>query len=103
MRLVDLDLVESGGGQLPPELLGGEGTSYAAGPLLHVSASVVVHVGVGDDVGDGEATTWSQNASGFAEDGRLVGGEVNGAVADDHVDGAVGEWDVLDRPLQPVD
>ena len=51
----DLDVLESRGAQLALELVGGQGAGDAAGPLLHVGPGGLVHVGVGDDVGDGEA------------------------------------------------
>jgi len=42
----------------------------------HFSASGVVHVGVGDDVGDGESAVRSEYAGCFQEYRSLVGGQV---------------------------
>ena len=36
----------------------------------------------------------------FTKHGALVGREVDHAVRDDHVDRAVGKWDLLDRALE---
>jgi hypothetical protein len=77
---------KSGGGELSPEVVPGEGAGDAAGPLLHIAAGLVVHVRIGDHVGDGEAAAGPQDARRLAEDGRLVGGEIDDAVADDHID-----------------
>ena len=68
-------------------------------PLLHVGAGGVVHVGVGDHVGDGEAAAGAQDAGGFAQDLALVAGEVDHAVGDDDVDAGVGERHVLEVAL----
>ena len=57
-----------------------EGTGDAAGPLGHVGARRLVHVVIGDDVGDGEASAGAQDAGDFAQDLGLVGGEVDHAV-----------------------
>ena len=55
VRFGDLDVDEPGLGQRSVELGAGEGAGDAAGPLLHVAAGGVVHVLVGDHVGDREA------------------------------------------------
>src|SRR4051794_34858484 len=55
-----LDVVETGGGQHRAELPFGEGAGDAAGVGGQVRARVLVHVGVGDDVGDGEPTAGAQ-------------------------------------------
>src|SRR5205807_322409 len=52
--LCDLDVGESGRGERSLELLTGEGACDAACPLPHVAPRRLVHVGVGDHVGDGE-------------------------------------------------
>src|SRR4051812_12702843 len=74
-----LDVVETRGGQHRAELLFGEGAGDAAGVGGHVSPRVLVHVGVGGDVGDGEPPTRTQDASGFGDDPGLVAGEVDHA------------------------
>ena len=69
----------------------------------HVAAGRLVHVRVGDDVGDREAATRPEHPSRLAEDPGLVGGEVDDAVRDHHVDGLVGQRDLLDRSLDELD
>ena len=56
-------------------------------------AGRLVHVRVGDDVGDRETPARAEDAGGLAEDRRLVAGEVDDAVGDDHVHGVVGQRD----------
>ena len=55
----------------PLELAAGQRAGDAAGPLLHVGAGGVVHVLVGDHVGDGEAAARPQYAGGLAQHLRL--------------------------------
>jgi hypothetical protein len=98
----DLDVAQSGGGQRAL-VLAGQGASDAAGPLLHVGAGRVVHVVVGNDVGDGEASAGSEDAGDFAQNAGLVGGEVDDAVGDDDVDALVVEGDLLDVALDELD
>jgi hypothetical protein len=45
----------AGGGERVGVLRASQRAGDAAGPLLHVGAGGVVHVVIGDDVGDGEA------------------------------------------------
>ena len=52
-----------------------------------------------DHVGDGEAAAGLQHAERFAQHAVLVGGEVDDAVRDDHVDRVVGQRDALDLRL----
>ena len=63
---LDLDVVEPGGREAGRELLARQRAGDAAGPLRHVGAGRVVHVRVGDDVGDGEAPAGAQHARGLA-------------------------------------
>ena len=58
---------------------------------------------IGDDVADGEAAAGPQDPGRLAEDLRLVAGEVDDAVGDDHVDRVVGQRHVLDRALDELD
>ena len=69
--LGDLDLGQSGGGEGVRELVAGKGAGDAAGPCGHVGAGGLVHVVVGDDIGDGEAAAGAQDAGGFAQDRGL--------------------------------
>ena len=89
MGLADLDVGQAGVRERLLELVARERARDAAGPLLHVGAGGLVHVGVGDHVGDREAATGPQHAR-LGEDLALVGGEVDHAVGDHHVDGLVG-------------
>jgi hypothetical protein len=52
---LDFDLLKAGGAERAAKLGFGQGTRDAAGPCGHVGASGLVHVGVGDHVGDSEA------------------------------------------------
>ena len=72
----------------------------AAGPLAHVRARRLVHVLVGDHVGDGEAAAGAQHARGLGDHPRLVAGEVDDAVGDHDVDARVGQRDLLDVALE---
>ena len=89
--------------ELALEALLGQGAGDAPGPLLHVSARCLVHLGVGNDVCHGEAPAGSQDPRRLAEDRGLVGREVDHAVGDDHVDRVVGQRHRLDRSLQELD
>ena len=66
--------LEPGVGERLLELGAGERAGDAAGPLLHVRAGGLVHVGVGDHVGDGEAPARPQHAGCLGEHLALVGG-----------------------------
>src|SRR4051794_17084324 len=99
----DLDVDETRGAERVGELPFGERAGDAAGPLHHVRARGVVHVGVGDDVGDREAAAGAQDTGGLAQHPGLVGGEVDDAVGDDDVHRVVRERDVLDVALDELD
>ena len=60
-------------------------------------------LGVGDHVADGEAASRARTRAASRKHRRLVAREVDHAVGDDHVDGVVGQRDVLDRSLQELD
>src|SRR6185369_12120589 len=55
------------------------------------------------DVGDGEAAAGFEDTVDFAEDGRLVGDEVDHAVADDAVHAARGQGQLVDRGEMELD
>src|SRR3954447_21170918 len=76
----DLDVDQAGGGERRAELVLGERAGDAAGPLRHGGLGGVVHVRVGDDVGDGEPAVGLQHARRLAEHPELVAGEVDDAV-----------------------
>jgi hypothetical protein len=58
---------------------------------------------VGDDVGDADPSPRPQDAGDLAEDRRLVGSEINDAVADDDVNRGRREWNGFDVTAQPLD
>ena len=58
---------------------------------------------LGDDVADADPAARPEDAGDLGEDGRLVGGEVDDAVADDDVDRLGGQRDGLDVALQELD
>ena len=103
MRLLDLDVLEAGGGEMPLELVAGEGAGDATRPVLHVATGRLVHVGVGDHVGDGEPPAGPEHTGGLAKHLRLVAREVDHAVGDHDVDGVVGQRDRLDLTAQELD
>jgi hypothetical protein len=57
---------------------------------------------VHDDVGDLQAPTGPEHAEGLAEDGVLVGGEVDDAVGDDEIGARVVDRQRLGQPLTCV-
>ena len=61
--LGDLDVHEPRVGERPLEFPARERTGDAARPLRHVGAGRLVHVVVGDHVGDGEAAAGPQDAA----------------------------------------
>jgi hypothetical protein len=75
----------------------------AAGPGGHVRPRRVVHVRVGDHVGDGEPAAGTQHARCFADDPGLVAGEVDHAVGDHDVDAVVGDRHLLEVALDELD
>jgi hypothetical protein len=60
---------------------------------------LIVHVGVGDHVGDGDAAAGTEHARGFPYYLRLVTGQVDHAVGDDDVDARVRERHVFQVAL----
>ena len=91
--LADFDVLEPR--RLPAlELVAGQGAPDAPGPCLHVGARRLVHIRVGDDVGDGEPAAGPQNASGLVQHRLLVRRQVDDAVRDHDVDRVVSQRDV---------
>src|SRR6516162_3245636 len=78
--LTYFDAAEPGVRERLLELLAGQRSGYAACPLPHIGASFLVHVLVGDHVGDREAPTPTQDARGLTQHPRLMTGEVEHAV-----------------------
>jgi len=56
----------------------------------------------GNDVGYAEAAAGFEDAEGLSEHGGLVGGQVDDAVGDDHVDTAVGQRDGFDLAFEEL-
>src|SRR5919106_2386535 len=71
--LSSLHALEAGGLELTSKLPLGERPRDAAGPLGHIASCRLVHIGIGDDVGDREAAAWTEHPRGLPEDRRLVG------------------------------
>ena len=95
--------VEAGGGELARVLVLLERAGDAADPQLHAAPHLGRHLAANHDVGDREAAAGLEHAEGFAQHAILVGREIDHAVGDDHVDGVVGQRDVLDLALQELD
>ena len=78
-----------------------------AGDAAHVAAALGTFVGsqrvIGDDVGDADPAARAQDARDLGEDGRLVRGQVDDAVADDDVDRVGRQRDLLDVALEQLD
>ena len=88
--LVDVDVDKPRSSEGLKELGAGEGAGDTTGPLLHVGSGFVVHVWVGDDVGDGESAPRPEYPGRLPEDRTLVSGQVDDAIGDHHIDGGVG-------------
>ena len=86
-----------------PELGEGEGAGDAARIGAELRAPLRRERVVGDDVGYADPPARPQDAGDLPEDGRLVGGEIDHAIADDHVDRGRGQWNGLDVTSQPLD
>jgi hypothetical protein len=56
----------------------------------------------GEDVGDAQAVAVPQHAEVLCEDGGPVGGQVDHAVGDDHVERAAGQRDRLDLAAEEL-
>ena len=80
----------------------GERAGDAARPRGHVGAGLLVHVGVGDHVRNGEPAAWTQHAGGLEDHARLVAGKVDHAVGDDDVDRVGIERYVLEVALEEL-
>ena len=103
VRLVDLDVGQAGGREGILELVSRQRTGDAARPFLHIHTGGLVHVRVGDHVGDREASAGLQHAGDFSEHLALVGREVDHAIRDHDIDGPVGQRNVLDVALDELD
>src|SRR5438876_7369253 len=81
MGLADLDVSEAGLGKCGAEILASKRAGYASCPRCHVRPGLLIHVRVGDHVGNGEAPARLQHPGGLADDPSLVAGEVDHAIA----------------------
>jgi hypothetical protein len=71
----------------------GQGAGEAADVVAAFGAVGRGEVVGGDDVGDAEAPARFEDPVGLGEHGGLVGGQVDDAVGNDHIDGARRQWD----------
>ena len=94
---------ESRGGQLGAVVVLVERAGDAANPEHHALADRVRHFAADDDVGNGEAAAGLEHAERLAQDAVLVGGKIDDAVRDDHVDRIVGQRNVLDFAFEELD
>ncbi len=58
---------------------------------------------LGDNIAYAKASAGAQDAEHLGENRRLVGGEVDHTVGDDHVDGRIGERDPFDLAFEELD
>ena len=72
MGFADLDRSESDGEKLALVLILGQRPCNAAGPLLHVLAGGLVHVGIGDHVADREPAAGAKYPGCLAKDAGLL-------------------------------
>jgi len=79
------------------------GSHDALGPESRLGAARVGRRRFHDDVGELHPPSRPEHPVHLPDGGRLVGDEVDHAVADDHVDRVVGKRDVLDRALEELD
>src|SRR5262245_54480711 len=74
-----------------------------ADPEFHAAPHVNGDIGpLNDDVGDCEAPAWLQNSECLGDHAVLLGGQIDHAIRDDHVDGAVRKRDVLDFAFEKL-
>jgi hypothetical protein len=100
-RAADIDETDLAEARL--ELAGGERTGDAADVAAPFRALLDGRAVLGHDVADADAAARTKHARDLAEDGRLVRGEVDHAVADDHIDGGGRQGDDLDVALEELD
>src|SRR5262249_57282454 len=90
-RRLDVDLLASGVSAFLAALLYLERARDAADPELHAAANGVGNVvSTHHDVGHSQTTAWLEDAERLCHDPILVGGQVDHAVRNDHVDRVVG-------------
>ena len=102
-RRLDADRVESGCGEFRAVVVLIERPGDAAGPEQHVSPNLLRNRPTGHDIGDSEPAARLQNAERLAQHAILVGGQVDNAVGNDHVDRVVRQRDVFDLALEELD
>src|SRR5215471_13605752 len=67
-----------------------------ANPKLDALADIRGNFATDHDIGNGETTTWFEDAEGLEQGAIFVAGEVDNAVGDDYVHGIFREWNVFD-------
>ena len=102
VKVTDTPL-EPGVGQAILVLAPGQGAGDAADPGAPLGTVGGREVVLGDHIGDADAAARLEHAEGLGEHGWLVGGEVDHAVRDDHVDRVGGQGDGLDLALEELD
>ena len=100
MRAGNADAGEPGRLQQVAVLRLGQGAADAADPLFCLGPLTWVDAFVGGNVADAQSAAGAQNPERLGEDACLIGGQVDDAVGDDHVDLLVGQRDVLDMAVQ---
>jgi hypothetical protein len=86
----DLDAGEPGVGESVAVLGDGQGAGDAADVVAAFGAVGLGEVVLGDDVGDAEPPARLEDSVRLGEHRGFVGGQVDDAVGDDHVDGLRG-------------
>ena len=78
----------------------GDRADDALGPEPRIGAGLIRYRHPERDVRNLQSTTGLEHSSDFAERGRLVGHEVQHAVAGDHIDARVRKWNLLGVPSE---
>ena len=99
----DRDVDEPDGLEARPELGERQSARDAADVGAALGALRRRQVVLGDDVGDAHAAARAENPRDLAEHSRLVGSEVDHAVADHHIDRLRGKRNVLDVAADEFD
>ena len=92
----DLDMLETGGEQAAAVVVDANGSGDAANVGGDAVGDGLGQFVLESDIADGETAAGLEDAGDFAEDGGLVGREIENAVGDDAIDGGIGQRNLVD-------